>query len=41
MRSMVVVTLIWLFAGSSASAQVPPKLDTPEFFRDLISRPRA
>jgi hypothetical protein len=39
MRSLFVVTLIWLLAGfSAASAQVPPKLDSAEFFRDLTER---
>ena len=39
MRNIHVVTLIGLLAASSvALAQMPPKVDTPEYFRDLTQR---
>lgn len=39
MRSIIVVTLIGLIAGVPvAIGQMPPKVDTPEYFRDLTQR---
>lgn len=39
MRNILIAALVSLLAGMSAAwAQMPPKVDTPQFFRDLTER---